>query len=103
MESEQRIACWLLWGQNSTRRTCQLPGVSRQRVQQLTESDPDFPEQARGRAWSRDAIEEWARAVGRPLADDLRADENGTGPAPNTMPPLMDEGDLGKTGRFEKG
>ena len=46
VESEQRIACWLLWGQNSTRRTCQLLGVSRQRVQQLTESDPDFPELA---------------------------------------------------------
>jgi prophage regulatory protein len=44
-------------------------GISRQRVQKLTETDPDFPEPvavlARGRVWSRQAIEEWARDTGR--------------------------------------
>ena len=44
-------------------------GISRQRVQKLTETDADFPEPvamlARGRVWSREAIEEWARDTGR--------------------------------------
>jgi prophage regulatory protein len=48
-----------------------LLGVSRQRVQQLTESDPDFPAPvatlARGRVWERDAIEKWAKATGREI------------------------------------
>jgi predicted DNA-binding transcriptional regulator AlpA len=50
-----------------------LLGISRQRVQQLTETDPDFPEptanMARGRVWSRDDIVEWARATGRTIQD----------------------------------
>ena len=45
-------------------------GLSRQRVQKLTETDADFPEPvavlARGRVWSRQVIEEWARDTGRP-------------------------------------
>jgi prophage regulatory protein len=44
-------------------------GISRQRVQKLTETDADFPEPvavlARGRVWSREAIEQWARDTGR--------------------------------------
>jgi prophage regulatory protein len=46
-------------------------GLSRQRVQQLTETDPDFPEPAaslaRGRVWSRESIEAWAKATGRQI------------------------------------
>ena len=53
-------------GQSSTRRTGQLLGISRQRVQQNTPSDPASrsqpPSLARGRVWSHEAIEEWARA-----------------------------------------
>jgi predicted DNA-binding transcriptional regulator AlpA len=52
----------------------QLLGISRQRVQQLTESDPDFPEPAatlaRGRVWSRAAIEKWARETGRTIVEN---------------------------------
>src|ERR1039457_3714425 len=44
-------------------------GISRQRVQKLTETDADFPEPGallvRGRVWSRHAIEEWAKDTGR--------------------------------------
>ena len=44
-------------------------GISRQRVQKLTETDADFPEPGavlvRGRVWSRQAIEEWAKDTGR--------------------------------------
>ena len=46
-----------------------LLGISRQRVDQLSKSDPDFPEPVaelgRGRVWSREAIEAWAKATGR--------------------------------------
>jgi predicted DNA-binding transcriptional regulator AlpA len=49
-------------------------GISRQRVQKLTETDPDFPEPAavlaRGRVWSRQAIEEWAKDTGRRTIKD---------------------------------
>jgi predicted DNA-binding transcriptional regulator AlpA len=49
----------------------ELLGISRQRVQQLTERDPDFPAPAetlaRGRVWRRSDIEDWARATGREL------------------------------------
>jgi predicted DNA-binding transcriptional regulator AlpA len=49
-------------------------GISRKRVQKLTETDPDFPEPAavlaRGRVWSRQAIEEWARDTGRRTIKD---------------------------------
>lgn len=52
----------------------QLLGISRQRVQQLTESDPDFPAPAanlaRGRVWSREAIEKWARETGREIVGE---------------------------------
>lgn len=48
-------------------------GVSRQRVYQLAAS-ADFPipeaSLAGGRVWSRESIEEWARATGR----DIRAE-----------------------------
>jgi predicted DNA-binding transcriptional regulator AlpA len=46
-----------------------LVGISRQRVLQLIESDPDFPEpaaqMARGRVWKKLDIEKWAKATGR--------------------------------------
>jgi predicted DNA-binding transcriptional regulator AlpA len=49
-----------------------LLGISRQRVQKLTETDSDFPlpaeTLARGRVWQRADIVEWARATGRPIA-----------------------------------
>jgi hypothetical protein len=49
-------------------------GVTRQRVHQLTDEDPAFPEPevtlAIGRVWSREAIEEWARAAGREIQED---------------------------------
>jgi predicted DNA-binding transcriptional regulator AlpA len=49
-------------------------GISRKRVQKLTETAPDFPEPAavltRGRVWSRQAIEEWARDTGRRTIKD---------------------------------
>ena len=52
----------------------QLLGISRQRVQQLTETDPDFPEptatMARGRVWSRATIEKWAKATGREIVGE---------------------------------
>jgi predicted DNA-binding transcriptional regulator AlpA len=44
-------------------------GISRQRVDQLSNSDPDFPEPVaelgRGRVWARASIEAWAKATGR--------------------------------------
>lgn len=47
-------------------------GVSRQRVQQLVNSE-DFPAPevtlGMGKVWSREAVERWAREHGR-LADD---------------------------------
>jgi predicted DNA-binding transcriptional regulator AlpA len=50
-----------------------LLGISRQRVQQLTETDPDFPPPAatlaRGRVWERAAIEKWAKATGRSVKE----------------------------------
>jgi predicted DNA-binding transcriptional regulator AlpA len=50
-----------------------LLGLTRQRVQQLTETDPDFPspaaELARGRVWERDDIVKWAKATGREIAE----------------------------------
>ena len=49
-------------------------GISRQCVQKLTETDPDFPAPAavlaRGRVWSRQAIEEWAKDTGRRTIKD---------------------------------
>jgi prophage regulatory protein len=49
-------------------------GISRQRIKKLTETDLDFPEPvavlARGRVWSRQAIEEWARDTGRRTIKD---------------------------------
>lgn len=46
-----------------------LLGLSRQRVQQLTETDPTFPEPtatlARGRVWDKAEITNWARQTGR--------------------------------------
>ena len=47
-----------------------LLGISRQRIQQLTETDPDFPPAetlARGRVWRRADIVKWARATGREI------------------------------------
>jgi len=48
-----------------------LVDLSRQRILQLIESDPDFPEPvaelARGRVWDRKDIERWARASGREI------------------------------------
>ena len=47
----------------------ELLGISRQRVDQLSHSDPDFPEPVaelgRGRVWARAAIVKWARETGR--------------------------------------
>ena len=44
-------------------------GLSRQRVHQLTQQDPNFPSPtatlSAGLIWERRAIEEWARSVGR--------------------------------------
>lgn len=55
-------------------RSCEsakLLGISRQRVDQLSHSDPDFPEEVvtlgRGRLWEKKAIERWAKATGRPV------------------------------------
>ena len=46
-----------------------LLGVSRQRVHQISDEDPTFPEPAAtlsvGRVWERADIERWARAKGR--------------------------------------
>ncbi len=48
-------------------------GVSRQRVQQLTNS-AGFPEPfeilAAGKVWKREAVEEWARDHGRTITED---------------------------------
>jgi predicted DNA-binding transcriptional regulator AlpA len=48
-----------------------LVGISRQRVLQLIESDPDFPEpaaqMARGRVWKKADIVKWAKATGREI------------------------------------
>ena len=54
-------------------------GVSRQRVHQLADSDPDFPNPvaklSRGRLWSRVQISEWdrrkRRSTGRPKGQRL--------------------------------
>jgi predicted DNA-binding transcriptional regulator AlpA len=46
-----------------------LLGVSRQRVDQITRTDPAFPspvaELHAGRVWLRSDVEEWARMTGR--------------------------------------
>ena len=51
----------------------ELLGISRQRVQQLTETDPDFPAPAetlaRGRVWRRSDVVNWARATGREIRE----------------------------------
>jgi hypothetical protein len=43
--------------------------VTRQRVHQLAQTDPDFPAPEAvletGRVWSREAVEKWARETGR--------------------------------------
>lgn len=48
-----------------------LLGISRQRVDQLSRSDPDFPEPletlGRGRVWERRAVAKWAKATGRTI------------------------------------
>ncbi len=48
-----------------------LLGISRQRVDQLTHSDSDFPTAVvtlgRGRLWEKAAIEKWARESGRTI------------------------------------
>ena len=50
-----------------------LVGISRQRILQLIETDPDFPPPAetlaRGRVWRRVDIVEWARATGREILE----------------------------------
>jgi prophage regulatory protein len=49
-----------------------LLGISRQRVQQLTETDADFPEPAaelaRGRVWQKSDVVRWAKATGREIS-----------------------------------
>jgi predicted DNA-binding transcriptional regulator AlpA len=49
----------------------ELLGISRQRVDKLSHTDPDFPEPmttlGRGRLWEKTAVEEWARATGREI------------------------------------
>ena len=51
-----------------------LLGISRQRVDQLSHSDPDFPEEVvtlgRGRLWEKEAIEKWAKATGRTIVGE---------------------------------
>lgn len=46
----------------------EMLGVSRQRVHQLAQT-PEFPEPvarlSAGTVWTREAVEEWARATGR--------------------------------------
>ena len=48
-----------------------LLGVSRQRVDQISHSDLDFPEPmttlGRGRLWEKRSIEKWARETGREI------------------------------------
>ncbi|MGI8613169.1 MAG: helix-turn-helix transcriptional regulator [Nocardioidaceae bacterium] len=49
-------------------------GVSRQRVHQLAQEDPTFPEPAvvisAGSVWERKAVEEWAERTGRTVQRD---------------------------------
>jgi predicted DNA-binding transcriptional regulator AlpA len=49
----------------------ELLGISRQRVDKLSHTDPDFPEPmttlGRGRLWEKAVVEEWARATGREI------------------------------------
>jgi len=44
-------------------------GISRQRVDKISRTDPGFPEPAAelhaGRIWRRSDIEDWARSTGR--------------------------------------
>ncbi|MEA2702138.1 MAG: hypothetical protein QOD63_83 [Actinomycetota bacterium] len=50
-----------------------LLGVSRQRLLQLLDAYPDFPQPTKltvGRIWERKAVEEWATAHGRTLHQD---------------------------------
>ncbi len=54
------------------REAAALLGVSRQRLLQLIEAHPDFPEPtvlSVGRIWARADVEAWAEAHGRTLAD----------------------------------
>ena len=49
-----------------------LLGISRQRVHQIMQQDPDFPQPAAtisaGGVWEREAIEAWAKRVGREIS-----------------------------------
>jgi predicted DNA-binding transcriptional regulator AlpA len=51
-----------------------LLGMSRQRVDKLSHTDPDFPEPVttlgRGRLWEKAAIEKWARETGREIVGE---------------------------------
>jgi prophage regulatory protein len=55
-----------------------LLGVTRQRVNQLVQSEPDFPEPeatlAAGRIWRREPIEKWAEAHPRRRDSPRQAD-----------------------------
>jgi predicted DNA-binding transcriptional regulator AlpA len=55
-----------------TAEVAEMLGVSRQRVDQLTRTDEDFPEPlttGRYRVWRRQDIVEWARATGREIVE----------------------------------
>ena len=47
----------------------EMLGVTRQRIDEITRTKPDFPEPEvelkSGRVWQRAAVEKWARAAGR--------------------------------------
>jgi len=51
-----------------------LLGISRQRVDKLSHTDPDFPAQVvtlgRGRLWEKAAIVKWAQETGREIKED---------------------------------
>lgn len=53
-----------------TAEIAKMLGISRQRVDQLSRTDPDFPKpltSGRYRVWQRDDILVWARGTGREI------------------------------------
>jgi predicted DNA-binding transcriptional regulator AlpA len=61
-----------------------LLGMSRQRVDQLSHRDSEFPEPVttlgRGRLWEKAAIEKWAQETGRTVVGEGVVDQEGESP-----------------------
>jgi FtsZ-interacting cell division protein YlmF len=76
------LAFWLVVELVGVAEIAQVVGVSRQRVNELVRSDPDFPtpqaELAAGRIWAREDIERWMAARSLPQKGAVVTEVAGT-------------------------